>query len=277
RYSELEKYIASIKIELENITTKKQCYEFLEKFNLKAKKSDLREWKKLVKTIRSVKKPVRIAMVGKYFETGSFTLMDSYISVIESIKHAAWYYKRKPEICWLSASDYEKNPKKLKELKEYDGVIIPGGFGKRGVGGKMKAIEFCRKNKIPYFGLCYGLQLAVVEFARNVCGLKKAASVEFDPNTPHPVIDVMEEQKVLLKEKFVDDAISRAYYSAFLSAKALLLLLGSDVKTHSGLITMFNLKVVRGGLLPREIGRYLSELFEARQTSDYSPISLFDI
>ena len=83
--------------------------------------------------------------------------------------------------------------------------------------------------------------------------------------------------KVLLKEKFVDDAISRAYYSAFLSAKALLLLLGSDVKTHSGLITMFNLKVVRGGLLPREIGRYLSELFEARQTSDYSPISLFDI
>lgn len=83
--------------------------------------------------------------------------------------------------------------------------------------------------------------------------------------------------KVLLKEKFVDDAISRAYYSAFLSAKALLLLLGSDVKTHSGLITMFNLKVVRGGLLPKETGRYLNELFEAGQTSDYSPISLFDV
>ena len=173
----------------------------LKKFKLRAKKNDLKDWKKLVGTIRKAKKPVKIAMVGKYFETGSFTLTDSYISVIEAIKHAAWFFKRKPEIYWLSAEVYEKNPRKLQELKKYSGVIVPGGFGKRGVEGKIKAIEFCRKNKIPYLGLCLGLQLAVIEFARNVCGLKKAGSTEFYPRCPCPVIDVMPEQKVLLKEK----------------------------------------------------------------------------
>ncbi|MDP2664246.1 MAG: CTP synthase [bacterium] len=173
----------------------------LKKFKLRAKKNNLKDWKKLVGIIKNAKKPVKVAMVGKYFETGSFTLMDSYISVIEAIKHAAWFFKRKPEIYWLSAEAYEKNPRKLQELKKYDGVIVPGGFGKRGVEGKIKAIEFCRKNKIPYLGLCLGLQLAVIEFARNVCGLKGAGSTEFSPNCPYPVIDVMLEQKALISEK----------------------------------------------------------------------------
>ncbi|MFH1714361.1 MAG: CTP synthase [Candidatus Nealsonbacteria bacterium] len=173
----------------------------LKKFGLKAKKNDLKEWKSLVNRIKNIKKPVKIAMVGKYFETGSFTLMDSYISVIEAIKHASWFLKRKPEVCWLSAEEYEKNPKKLQELKKYDGVIIPGGFGGRGVEGKIKAVEFCRKQKIPFLGLCYGLQMAVIEFARNVCGLKGASSTEFSSKCPFPVIDVMPDQKVLIKEK----------------------------------------------------------------------------
>ncbi|MFA5355165.1 MAG: CTP synthase [Candidatus Paceibacterota bacterium] len=173
----------------------------LKKFKMRSTKQDLKDWRKLLRTIEAAEKTVKIGIVGKYFETGAFTLMDSYISVIESIKHAAWHYKLKPEIHWLAAGEYEKNPRKLKELKEYDGIIVPGGFGARGVEGKIKAIEYCRKNKIPFFGLCYGLQLAVVEFARNVCGLKGAASTEVDPKTPYPVIDVMPEQKALIQEK----------------------------------------------------------------------------
>jgi CTP synthase len=127
--------------------------------------------------------------------------MDSYISVIEAIKHASWYYKRKPEISWLSAEQYEKRSRTIRELKKFDGIIVPGGFGSRGIEGKIKAIEFCRKEKIPYLGLCLGMQLAVVEFARNVCGLKGANSTEFNPETKYPVIDVMPEQKILIREK----------------------------------------------------------------------------
>ena len=173
----------------------------LKKFNLKSRKSNLDDWKKIIRLIRTLRTPIKIGIVGKYFETGDFTLMDSYISVLEAIKHASWHFKRKPEITWLSSEKYERNPSSVKELKGFDGVIVPGGFGKRGVEGKIKAIEFCRKQKIPYLGLCFGLQLAVIEFARHVCGLKRAASTEFDPKTPYPVIDVMLEQKALLKEK----------------------------------------------------------------------------
>jgi len=173
----------------------------LNKLGLKAKKKNLNDWQDLVKTIKNVKKPVRIGIVGKYFETGNFTLMDSYISVIEAIKHACWFFKRKPEVYWLGSEKYEKNPSTIKELKKYDGIIVPGGFGSRGIEGKIKAIKYCRENKIPYFGLCLGMQLAVIEFARNICGLKKANSTEFLPNCEEPIIDVMAEQKNLLKEK----------------------------------------------------------------------------
>jgi len=173
----------------------------LKKFNLKPKNADMKEWKKLVRTIHNVEKPVRIGIVGKYFEIGDFTLMDSYLSVIEAIKHASWESKRKPEIIWLGAEQYEKNPKVLLELKKYDGIIVPGGFGDRGVEGKIKAIQFCREKKIPYFGLCFGLQLAIIEFARNVCGLKAASSREFTKATKTFVVDVMDDQKALLKEK----------------------------------------------------------------------------
>ncbi|MDD5555581.1 MAG: CTP synthase [Candidatus Pacebacteria bacterium] len=173
----------------------------LKKTGLKAKKKDLKKWKELVTRIKRKKKPVKIGIVGKYFETGSFSLMDSYISVIEAIKHAAWSQNRHPEIHWLSAQKFEKNPKALKELKGYDGIIVPGGFGTRGTEGKIKVIEYLRKNKIPFLGLCLGMQLATIEFARNVCGLKKATSTEFQPNSTQPVIDFMPEQKELIKHK----------------------------------------------------------------------------
>jgi len=189
-------YEIPINFEKENLGS-----QILKKFGLKTKvKSDLKDWKALVNTIKNTKKTVKIGIVGKYFETGKFTLMDSYISVIEAVKHAAYFLKRKPKIFWLSAEKYEKNTSQLNELKKYNGVIVPGGFGVRGVEGKIKAIKFCRENKIPFLGLCLGMQLSVVEFARNICGLKKANSTEFS-NCKEPVIDVMPEQKVLLREK----------------------------------------------------------------------------
>ncbi len=173
----------------------------LKKFGLKSKNSDLKDWKRLVKTIHHPGKEVKIGIVGKYFKTGKFTLTDSYISIIEAIKHACYLSKVRPKITWLNSEKYEKNPQTLKELKKFDGIIVPGGFGNRGIEGKIKTIEFCRKQKIPFLGLCLGMQLAVIEFARNVCGLNKANSVEFYKNCQEPVIDVMPEQKTLLKEK----------------------------------------------------------------------------
>jgi len=189
-------YEVPINFEKENLGKR-----ILEKFNLKPKKSDLKEWKKLVKVIKNSKKSVKIGIVGKYFESGKFTLLDSYISVIEAIKHASYFFKRKPEIHWLSSQKYERNQRNLQELKKYQAVIVPGGFGKRGIEGKIRAIEFCRKNKIPFLGLCLGMQLPVIEFARNVCGLRGANSTEFNQKTKYPVIDVMPEQKAFLKEK----------------------------------------------------------------------------
>ena len=175
--------------------------KILSKFGLRPKKkTDLKDWEKLVNVIKTAEKTVKIGIVGKYFESGKFILTDSYISVIEAVKHAAWFFKYKPEIVWLSADDYIDDAAKLKELKKYDGIIIPGGFGTRGVEGKIKAIQFCREQKVPLFGLCFGMQLAVIEFARNVCGLTEANSTEVSPDCQEPVIDVIPEQKDLLSQ-----------------------------------------------------------------------------
>ncbi len=168
----------------------------LHKFGLKARGTDLKEWKrKLVDIPKQAKRTVKIAMVGKYFATGAFTLADSYISVIESLRHAAWANKVKPEFTWIDSEDFEKGKKDLSILSNFDGVVVPGGFGSRGVEGIISAIRYVRENKIPYLGLCYGMQLATIEFARHVAGLKKANTTEIDPKTPHPVIDLMLEQK----------------------------------------------------------------------------------
>ena len=189
-------YDVPVNFDKENLAQK-----ILAKFDMKVKKKDMEDWKKLAKKIKSLDETVKIGIVGKYFNTGDFVLADSYISVIEAIKHAAWANNRKPIIEWINSGEYEKNPAKLKELKKLDGVIVPGGFGSRGVEGKIKAIEYLRKNKIPFFGLCYGMHMACVEFARNVCGLKDANTYEVNKNTEHSIIDIMPEQKKNLKEK----------------------------------------------------------------------------
>jgi len=202
-----------------NFDNEKLAEKILRKFGMKVKKKDMVDWRKLSKKIKNLKNEVKISIVGKYFNTGDFTLSDSYISVIEAIKHAAWANNRKPIIKWVNSEELEKNPELLKELKKSDGIIVPGGFGNRGVEGKIKAIEFCRKNKIPFLGLCLGLQLAVIEFARNVVGIKDATSREFDKNAKNPVIDIMPEQKVLLKERKYGATMRLGAYDCKLSPK----------------------------------------------------------
>lgn len=173
----------------------------LKKLHLKPKSKDMAEWKNFVNNITNPKGEVRIGIVGKYFGSGDFVLTDSYISVIESVKHAAYFFKKKPIIEWLNSDEYEENPEKVKELKGFDGIIVPGGFGNRGIEGKITAIKFCRENKIPYFGLCYGMQLATIEFARNVAGIKDANTTEVNSKTKNPIFDLMPEQKVLMQEQ----------------------------------------------------------------------------
>jgi CTP synthase len=175
--------------------------KILKKFGLRVRRHDLNDWARFVESIERAEKAVRIGMVGKYFSSGAFTLSDSYISVIEAVKHAAWKSGLRPVIEWINAEDFEQHPANIKMLSKFDGIIIPGGFGSRGVEGKIRAIKYVRENKIPYFGLCYGMQLATIEFARHVVGLKEATSEEINPNAEHLVIHTMPGQERLLREK----------------------------------------------------------------------------
>lgn len=188
------------------------------KLGLRSKKSDLRDWKKFTTKANSAKIPVRIGIVGKYFSSGSFVLTDSYISVLEAVKHAAYSIGRKPIIEWLGSEEFETNPKSLKQLDAYDGVIIPGGFGSRGVEGKILAIEYLRKHKTPYLGLCYGMQLAVVEFSRHVAKLRDAHTTEIDQRTKYPVIDIMPGQREKLAHKDYGGSMRLGAYPATLKS-----------------------------------------------------------
>jgi len=172
----------------------------LKKLKLRRRKKDLKEWRAFVKKVETAKESVKIGIVGKYFATGDFVLSDSYISVIEAVKHATFDQSLLPEIDWIDASRFIEG-KNVAELKNYQGIIVPGGFGSRDVEGKIQAIKFCRENKIPFLGLCYGMQLAVVEYARNVLKMEGANTVEADNKTKYPVIHIMPEQEKLLLEK----------------------------------------------------------------------------
>lgn len=156
--------------------------------------SDFGEWKHFAERAHNGSRTVRIGIVGKYFDTGDFVLSDAYLSVIEAIKFSAFAAGVKPKIDWLNAKHYQEDAKKVSELAEYDGVLVPGGFGETGIEGKIRAIQFARENKIPYFGLCYGMQLMTVEYARNVAKLDGAHTTEIDPKAKHPIIAILPEQ-----------------------------------------------------------------------------------
>ncbi|MBM3898262.1 MAG: CTP synthase [Thaumarchaeota archaeon] len=162
-----------------------------ERFNLK-NQIDWGDWAKISDSFVEPKNQIQIAMVGKYA-----TLADSYVSVNEALRHAAAAHNAKAKMTWIESEEFEKNPSVLRNLDEYHGVIIPGGFGKRGSQGKILAANYARERNIPYLGLCFGFQLAIAAFARHVCGLEGANSTELDPSTKHPVIDILPSQKAV--------------------------------------------------------------------------------
>jgi CTP synthase len=151
---------------------------------------DFGEWQQFVNAVIKPENEVKIALIGKYAG-----LTDSYLSMSEALRHGGAACKTRVCITYLEAEKFEKQPQCIDELKAFDGVFVPYGFGPRGTEGKIAAIKFARENDIPFLGICYGFQLAVIEFARNVCGLKDANSSEINPNSPHPVIDLMPEQR----------------------------------------------------------------------------------
>ena len=197
---------------------------------LRPRRHDLKDWRALVARMHAVKdkEPLRIGLVGKYFRTGDFVLSDVYLSVIESLKHAAAALGRPLVIEWLNALNYEENEDQIKTLSAYHGLLVPGGFGTRGIEGKIKVIKFARETGVPFLGLCYGMQLAVIEYARQVLGLTEAHTTEINPETKYPVIDLMPEQKKNLKNnnygatmrlgaypaKLLNGTIARAAYGA---------------------------------------------------------------
>lgn len=163
----------------------------LKELNLEHKDEDLKEWRALVERIRTPKREMRVAICGKYT-----AVKDAYVSVKEAVVHAAAFHGVKAHIEWVEASELEEGKTVAKEmLKGIDAVIVPGGFGSRGTEGKIQVAKYCRENRLPYLGLCFGLQMQVIEYARNVCGMQGANTTEIDEKTKYPVIDFLPEQR----------------------------------------------------------------------------------
>jgi CTP synthase len=189
----------------------------LNAFKLEPRKGEgLTEWKKFAAGVKNFSQEVHIAVVGKYFNTGDFVLSDAYISVLEAIKYSACANKVKPIIHTINARDFEvKNPN-YAELDTYDGIIVPGGFGETGIEGKLNVIRYAREHQIPYFGLCYGMQLMSIEYARNVLKLEGAHTAEINPRAPHLIIDIMPDQKKKIAEGNYGGSMRLGIYPAHL-------------------------------------------------------------
>jgi CTP synthase len=167
----------------------------LEKLGLERRGAkDMRPWKTLVRRINNAKEEIKVAVVGKYFGTGNYELSDSYISVIEALKHGSWANGVKPKLTWVDAQQIEEQGAD-KILSGFGGVVVPGGFGSRGTEGMIQAVRYAREKSLPYLGLCYGMQMATVEFARNVAKLRNANSTEIEAAVTHPVIHIMPDQE----------------------------------------------------------------------------------
>ena len=197
--------------------------KIMRKLKLKPKHNiNLVKWKKLTNTLRTSKKasknPVEIALVGKYLKTGNYDLKDSYVSVIEALNHAAAHLNRRVNVRFVPSEDVEEKGVGL--LKGVNGIIVPGGFGSKGIEGKIKAIKYARENNIPYLGLCLGLQLAMVEFARNVLKMRDAHTTEINPKTKHPVVMILPEQRKLLEENAYGATMRLGEYSAVLNKES---------------------------------------------------------
>jgi CTP synthase len=188
--------------------------KIIKKLKLTHGKKNIEPWKTLVKSIKSSKQTVDIGIIGKYHKTGDYVLTDSYVCVVEALKHAGWKLELKPNLVWMDAEKLDNDYSKL------DGIIIPQGWGKRGVEGKIKAIKYARENNIPYLGLCFGMQMAVIEFARNVLGLTQANTEEADPECKYPVIHTMDYQKELIKNHEFGGTIRLGSYPCKINEKS---------------------------------------------------------
>jgi len=190
-----------------------------ERFSLEDSQPELDDWQEFIDKQNKTDDTVSLGIVGKYFATGDFQLSDAYISVIEALKISAAHQTLEPDIDWLDATDFVGGhpQESLKKLSQFDGVIVPGGFGSTGIAGKINAIEYVRKENIPFFGLCYGMQLALVEYARNVVGLEGAHTTEIDEDTPYPVIDLMPEQKDKMADEDYGGTMRLGLYPADLT------------------------------------------------------------
>jgi CTP synthase len=181
------------------------------------KPADLALWKNFVKRSKNGKDTVKIAVVGKYFNSGDFVLSDVYLSVLEAIKYSAYALNLTPQIEYVSSHDFIDKAK-LKRLDAFDGVLVPGGFGSTGIEGKLNVIEYVRKKKIPYFGICYGMQLAVLEYAKNVLRLKNASTEEINPKAEHLVIGVMSDQREKILQGNMGGSMRLGEYKTLLEA-----------------------------------------------------------
>jgi len=203
-------YDVPVNFEKENFGT-----TLLQTIGLPSRERDLADWTKLANKIKKINKEVAIGIVGKYFNFKS--CKDTYISVIESINHAAWAQGFKPKIFWLDSEKYENNNKLLSELDKMDGIIVPGGFGNRGVEGMILAADYARRKKIPYFGLCLGVQILTISYARNILKLHDANSTEMNANTAHPVIATMADQIDKIKNKNYGGSMRLGAYDCVLA------------------------------------------------------------
>ncbi len=208
------------------------CKKILKKLHLRKDHNDLATWKNFISDIRTLQRELTIGIVGKYFDIGSFKLSDSYISVIEAVKHAAWYNGVTPIIEWIDSKVYERDPEAISNLASLDAIIVPGGFGLSGIEGKITTIRYVRENHIPYLGLCLGMQLAVVEYARSVCGFTDANTKEVDKGTQHQVIDVIPEQATILRESRYGATMRLGSYPALLKSGSIVQQLYGKNKVH---------------------------------------------
>lgn len=205
-------YDVPLNFEADKLSTK-----ICELLSLNAKPAaNLKAWKNFVKQSKNGRDTVSIAVVGKYFSSGDFILSDVYLSVLEAVKYSAYKLGLKPDIHYISSAEFT-DKKNLKNLKKYDGVLVPGGFGTTGVEGIINVIEYARKNKIPYFGICYGMQLAVLEYAKNVLKLKDVSTAEINPKAKHLVIDIMPDQKEKIAKSDMGGTMRLGEYPAEIS------------------------------------------------------------
>ncbi len=195
--------------------------KMLRHFHMESRREpDWNSWQALVNTIKNPPKKVAVAIVGKYLDIGDFSLTDSYVSIYQALVHAGAQHNVGITIHWINAQLFEASPERLQDLAQFDGVIIPGGFGNAGVEGKIATISYVRTHEIPYLGLCYGMQLAAVEFARNKCALATAHTTEVNATTEYPIIDILPAQKEMLAEHAYGGTMRLGSYTATVKAES---------------------------------------------------------